>query len=257
MVDNRSGRRFAVPASRRLTWDLLYFHRGVPLCSHDRRMDLKDLALAREGAGVRISWPALFLKAMASVSLEYPELRQIWYRWPWAHLYQHPGSVGVLTIQREIAGEPWLFWGRIASPELKTLPEIQAMITRYQTEAPSKVFGRDLRLAGLPLLLRRLIWWWNLNVETGSRAKRIGTFFLSTLAGRGVEIQLPPSVQTTCLTYGPLDETGISRVTLAYDHRIMDGARVAEILARLEVVLTTDILIELRGLAKAGERVAA
>jgi hypothetical protein len=37
----------------------------------------------------------------------------------------------------------------------------------------------------------------------------------------------------------------------------MDGARVAEILARLEVVLTTDILTELRGLAKSGERVAA
>ena len=254
MVTDRSGQRFAVPASRRLTWDLLYFHKDVPLCSHDRRMELTEVAAARDAAVDRVSWPAVFLKAMSRVSVQFPELRQIWYRWPWAHLYQHPSSVGILTVQREIDGEPWLFWGRISRPEEMSLVEIQAIIRKYQTEPATRVFARDLRLASLPVLLRRLIWWWNLNVETAARAKRVGTFFLSTLAGRGVEIQMSPSVQTTCLTYGPLDGNGISRVTLSYDHRIMDGALVADVLNRLEVVLKTEILQELVGLSGASGR---
>jgi hypothetical protein len=93
-----------------------------------------------------------------------------------------------------------------------------------------------------------MIWWWNLNVGTKSRAKRLGTFFLSTLAGRGAEIQLPPSIHTGCLTYGPLDENGIARVTLAYDHRVMDGALVAEILLRLEETLSGVLTAELRAI---------
>jgi len=36
----------------------------------------------------------------------------------------------------------------------------------------------------------------------------------------------------------PLDQQGATRVTLAYDHRVMDGALVAEILQRLETTLT-------------------
>jgi pyruvate/2-oxoglutarate dehydrogenase complex dihydrolipoamide acyltransferase (E2) component len=60
-----------------------------------------------------------------------------------------------------------------------------------------------------------------------------------------VEIQLPPSVQTGCLTYGPLDEHGEARVTLAYDHRVMDGALVADILHKLERTLTESLVSEL------------
>ena len=102
-----------------------------------------------------------------------------------------------------------------------------------------------------------MIWWWNLNVATVSRAKRLGTFFLSTLAGRGAEIQLPPSIHTGCLTFGPLDESGIARVTLAYDHRVMDGALVAAILRRLEESLNGALLQELQSLSAASRSEAA
>jgi hypothetical protein len=107
-------------------------------------------------------------------------------------------------------------------------------------------FSRELQLAALPTPLRRLIWWWNMHLAGAARARRLGTFFLSTLAGRGAEIQLPPSIQTGCLTYGPLDAQGISRVTLAYDHRIMDGVLAARILERLEQILLQDVAAELQ-----------
>ena len=245
MTDHRNGRRIKIPASRRLSWDLLYFHKSIPLCAHDRRMNLQELSAARDACSERVSWPTLFLKAFAIVAQEVPELRQTWYRWPWAHLYQHPFSVATITVQRQMDGEPWLFWGQIASPESKSLAEIQQAINRFRDADVRQVFRKQLQLASVPMPLRRMIWWWNLNVATGSRAKRLGTFFLSTLAGRGAEIQLPPSIHTGCLTYGPLDDTGTARATLAYDHRVMDGALVADILQRLEQTLNGVLTDEL------------
>lgn len=245
MTIAHDGRRFLVPASRNLSRDLLAFHQGVPLCGHDRRMNLATVAVVRQASPVRVSWPALFLKAYGLVARKFPELRQTWYRWPWAHIYQHPLSVATLAVQRELAGEPWLFWGRIVEPEALPLIEIQRRIDWYRDGDASAVFKKQIRFARLPTVMRRLMWHWNLGVATAKRADRIGTFFLSTLAGRGVEIQLPPSVQTGCLTFGPLDNDQFARVTLAYDHRIMDGALVADVLAELERTLNGSLVAEL------------
>lgn len=245
VTDKNDGRIFSVPPSRRLTWDLLYFNRAVPQCGHDRHMDLSALADARKRTSVRISWPALFLKAYGLVAKSRASLRQTWSRWPIAHIYQHPCSVGILTVQREYKGEPWLFWARIPEPENKTLPEIQALIERFQFDDVETVFRKELQLAHMPTIARRMIWGWNVHVSKSKRAKRLGTFFLSTLAGKGAEIQVPPSIHTGCLTYGPLSEVGSSRITLAYDHRLMDGAYVADCLASLELIFMETLQREL------------
>ena len=245
MNDARDGQRFRIPRSRRLTWDLLWFHRSVPLVGHDRLCHLTALSQRRSDCPVRISWPAMFIRAFALTAQQFPELRQTWYRWPVGSIYQHPFNVAAVTVHRMIGDEPWLFWGHIACPEELSLTDIQRALDVYRDGPVEQVFRKQLQLVRLPTLLRRMIWWWNLNVATARRAKRIGTFFLSTLAGRGTEIQVPPSVHTGCLTYGPLDESGQCRVTLAYDHRVMDGARVAEILLCLEKKLNTTIATEL------------
>lgn len=242
---NSDGQSFRVPRHRRLSWDLLHYHRSIPLCPHDRLMPLGPLADTRSRCRQRVSWPALFLKGWATVAAEIPEFRQCWYRWPLAHIYQHPTSVGVLTVSREYRNATWLFWKLLESPDQMSLVDIQAAINDASTQPPKQMFRNQVRLAGLPTWLRRLAWSWNINVAKGNRATRLGTFFLSTLAGRGAEIQLPPSIQTTCLTYGPLDANGICRVTLAYDHRLLDGVLAAEGLARLENVLLETLQTEL------------
>lgn len=239
------GKSFLIPRNRRLTWDLLHFHKTVPLCAHDRSVNLHSLVEARKNSEIRISWPAIFLKAYAIVAAQVPELRQTWYRWPWAHIYQHPGSVGILTVQREYKNAPWLFWGNISRPDQLSLLEIQRTIDRFTSSPPNAVFRDQIRMARLPTVFRRLIWSWNLNVAKARRAERLGTYFLSTLAGRGAEIQLPPSIQTGCLTYGPVGTAGLCRVTLAYDHRIMDGALVATCLETLENTLLRTVRSEL------------
>lgn len=193
---------------------------------------------------------------MGLLSVEFPELRQTWYRWPWAHLYQHPVSIGILTVQREYRGAPWLFWGRIPCPEQKSLAQIQLLIDELQTAPVSRLFRPEIRLAGLPTPIRRLIWGWNIHCQKRLRAERLGTFFLSTLSGQGVEIQIPPAIQTGCLTYGPIDQCGRSRVTLAYDHRVMDGALVANCLMRLESILSETLRLELLNPAPTGTNIS-
>ena len=252
MSSARDGQRFGIPLGRRLTWDLLHFNRHVPLVGHDRICDFSALREIRSSCETRISWPAMFLRAFALIAKHYPELRQTWYRWPLGSIYQHPFSVATVTVHRQRGDEPWLFWGHIAKPEDQALVRIQQSLDRFRDEPVEKVFRNQLQLVKLPTVLRRAIWWWNLNIATARRAKRIGTFFLSTLAGRGAEIQLPPSVHTGCLTYGPLDEAGKCRVTLAYDHRIMDGALVAEILQSLERTINEQVAAEIAEITATG-----
>ena len=247
---SKSGRSFLIPRCRRLTWDLLRFNRQVPLCAHDRICDLSSVSKARSCATRRISWPALMLKAFGLMAEQFPEFRQTWYRWPIAHLYQHPHSIAAMTVQRTHKDQPWLFWAMVDAPENMTLPELQSVLDEYQTGPIRPQYQDMLRLASLPTLFRRLIWNWNFHVAKAGRAQKLGTFFLSTLSGKGAEIQSPPSIQTGCLTYGPLDEQGRCRITIAYDHRVMDGALVADALAFLENVLTTTIQRELETLAE-------
>lgn len=190
------------------------------------------------------------LKAFGIVAEQIPEFRQTWYRWPIAHLYEHPHSVAAMAVQRTYQDERWLFWALIETPEKLSLVDLQTRLDEFQTGPIKPQYSDYVRLAKLPSLLRRLFWDWHFHISKAGRARRLGTFFLSTLSGRGAEIQLSPSLQTGCLTYGPLNEKGECRVTLAYDHRVMDGALVADALKCLEDTLHGAILQELQSLAK-------
>jgi hypothetical protein len=243
----QSGRRL-IPRSRRLTIDVLYFHKQVPTCAHDRLFELGRLAALRSETPVRISWAILFIKAFAIVAARRPIFRQTYQPWPWPHIYQHPQNVGMLATSRNHDNEPWVFLSRFEKPEEQALENLQIALDHYTTEPVTKIFKQQWQLSGLPTFLRRMFWWWTLNVSLRKRAHRAGTFFFTTLAAKGVEIQDPPSFFTSNLTYGPLDDEYRSRVTLSYDHRLMDGSTVADCLIELESVLNGSIAQELRSM---------
>ena len=203
MPDSKRSRRLAVSRSRRLTIDVLHYNRRVPTCAHDRRFNLAGLVELRTRLPQRVSWSLLFIKAFAMVASNRPVLRQSYIEWPWPHVLEHPHSVAMLATQRDHSGEPWLFWSRFAQPEQRSLIEMQQALDQYQSEPVEKIFLQQWRLSGLPTVLRRCFWWWTLNFAGSKRAKRVGTFFLSTLASKGVEIQDPPAFLTSNLTDGP------------------------------------------------------
>lgn len=246
-------RRFLVPRSRRLTCDVLHFSKQVPLCPHHRMCQLGLLDAIRKACPTRISWPVLFLKAFALMARETTVFRQTWMSFPLPTVYEHDTSIGMLAIQREYRGEPWLFWGRFKSPDHTPLEELQQQLDQYQQLPVEQIFKKLLQLSLFPTPLRRLIWWCNLKLSGAARAKRFGTFFLSTLASRGVEIDCPPSFHTGGISYGPIDTQGLSRVTLPYDHRLMDGQLVANSLLRIEQILNGVLADELKTLTQMSE----
>jgi hypothetical protein len=241
-----------LPASRALVCDILRYDARIPSFAHSRPFELADVEALRLQLPRRISWSILFLKAYGMLSAECPLLRQAFMRWPVAHAYEHPETIATLAVSRSHAGEPRLFWARFRQPELCSLVQLQRELERHQREPAEQLFGRQLRMSRLPAPLRRLGWWLTFNLSGHKRATRLGTFALTTLAGQGVTIDRPPSIHTSTLTYGPLDEAGRARVTITYDHRLADGLAIAGCLTRLEQILRGPIARELAQLADEG-----
>jgi hypothetical protein len=219
-------------------------------------MDVGPLAEPRAEHPDRPSWAVLFMKAYARVAAENAPLRRCLLTFPTTRLYEHPISHCALALEREFRGEPGIFVGLFRAPDQQTLGELDAALRFYKSEPVESIgfFRQELRVCRAPWPIRRLLWWSTLNVSGVKRAKRFGTFGLSSYGALGAEQIHPISPLATTLTYGPIDESGGVCVKLIYDHRVLDGAYVARRLADLERTLNGPILDELR--ADRGLRIA-
>jgi hypothetical protein len=237
---------------RRFMCDLLHFAARVPSVPVERRLHLADVAAARAAAQPRPSWCALFTKAYAFVCSSYPQLRRAYVSFPWPRLYQHPRTVAMLAVERRLGDEAAVFFAPVRSPESISLTDLDAHLRRYK-EAPLETissFRRAVALSGWPRFVRRWLWWWGLNVSGRKRAHYAGTFGVSACGALGAASLHPPTLTTSTLNYGLVEEDGSVEVRLVYDQRVLDGATVARALADLEGVLKHEILAELRYLER-------
>jgi hypothetical protein len=166
-------------------------------------------------------------------------------------LYEHPHSVCALVVEREWQDETVLLGAKIRAPEEMPIEQIHQHIRRLK-EAPVweiSDFRQALRIGRLPWLLRRFTFWQTLYLSGFKRAKRFGTFMVSSYGSLGAEQLHPLSPHTSLFTFGPISPSGEVVVKVIYDHRVMDGRCVARCLSDLEKVLHTEILAELRSLA--------
>ncbi len=232
--------------------DLMHFAAGVPTVPVQRCMQLAPVAEARRTAEYRVPWTAIFAKAFALVAADTPVFRRAYCKCPWPHLYEYPVSVAAVTVERDCDGEKAVFGVRVKDPAALPLADIGSAI-RYGMTAPIeevKSFRRSLRFAGLPRVLRRMLWWVGLNVGR-QRANRFGTFAISVYSALGAESLHPLSPLTCTLNYGVFAADDSVNVRCIYDHRVTDGATVARGLAQLETVLNTLIRDELLALPRA------
>jgi hypothetical protein len=235
----------------------MHFASGVPTVPVQRHMRLAEVVAARDVATPRPGWAAVFLKAYARVTDAVPELRRVYVKLPWPHLYEYPNSVASVAVERAYEGENGVFFGRINDPASVPLTELQNRVRAF-TETPIKdvkAYRKMLRLARLPRPARRLLMWLGLNLPR-SRPAQFGTFGLTVYSALGAESLHPLSPLTTTLTYGVIDRDGGVNVRLIYDHRVLDGATVARALARLEGELTGSVCEELRSMAPGQPRAA-
>ncbi len=242
------GRNLPLSLPRRFICDLVQCAHRVPTVPVQRRMELAGVVAARRRAEPRPSWCAIFTKALGFVSASWPELRRAYLKFPRPHLYEHPGSVASVAIERRVGDEEAVLFGQVREPHRLSLVELDALLLRYKDQPIEKIasFRRALLISRFPWPVRRLIWWIGLNGSGRKRAHYLGTFGVSVYAGLGASSLHLLSPLTSALNYGVIGPDGAVDVRLTYDHRVLDGATVARVLKELERVLKCEIMSELR-----------
>jgi hypothetical protein len=256
-IKKLGGRYLRLTAPRLFILDMMHYARRVPSIPVARTMSLGPLSEARKAHPARPSWAILFLKAYARVAAENSELRRALVSFPTLRLYEHDHSIASLALEREYEGEPGIFVGLFRSPETQSIEELEKGLEEYKSMPLERIgfFRQAVRISRCPRPIRRFLWWSSLEISGAKRAKRLGTFGLSSYGALGAESLHPISPLTTTLTYGPIDAEGKVSVKIIYDHRALDGAQVARRLGDLERMLLGPILEELRQAAAAGQGV--
>jgi hypothetical protein len=239
-----------IPRARRLVLDGLALGPRHVYYPVERTMPLAELATARQQSATRISWSVIWLKAMSAACAAIPELRQSYQRWPWPHLNQSNEVVGMLIVNRQDQGHDRICWARFLEPQQRSLTDLQQELDAYQTEPIDKIYRKQIRLSNMPWFIRRLLWRWQLNFSGKKRARRLGTFTQSTVAGQGANNGFHQTMLTSSLCFGPLDATGHCVATIIADHRVLDGSVVAAALIEIEKQLLGPILNELKEMAR-------
>ena len=244
------GRNLALSLPRRFICDLVHFAKKVPSVPMECHMDLSAVVAAREAAQPRPSWCAIFMKAYGRVAAENPVLRRAYIPFPRPHLYEHPINVASIGIERRYADEDAAFFAHLRWPESQTLTDLTKHLQHFKTAPIEEItlFRRELNVSRLPRPLRRLLWWYGLNVSGSRRARHIGTFGVSVVASQGAAGLHLLSPLTTALNYGVFQPDGTIDVRLTYDHRVLDGGTAARALRELERTLQGDTVTELRSL---------
>jgi hypothetical protein len=249
-ISRPKGSRRAFPKYRETVLNIIRVSQKVPSFPLVRTMQLGELSAVRKASTSRIAWSTLFAKAYGLVCHRHPELRELFVKYPNKYLYLHPNSVASLSVhRRDEEGNHRLIWGRWNSPESSTLMELQEQLDGFCNAPIGEVFGEGLFLERMPSLVRQFVWWWVTNWSGRQRAKRIGTFSISSVGGQGALNAHHPLITTSSLAFGPVDDNGNCEVVLLCDHRTLDGVLGATALQELEKTLVGQIVDELRSLA--------
>jgi hypothetical protein len=229
--------------------DFLEASAGIPLVSVVRQINVRELMQVRAAAQPRPSWNSIFTKAYARVATEVPELRRHFMSWPWRRLYEHPHTRAMIAVEADIDGEKVVVPAQVEQPENMDLLALDQNVIEFKHDPmKSKSFRRSLLVARLPRLARKLLWWLATGWSGYRRARTLGTFAMTSVAFAGAEAVAIVTPLPNLLHYGLVDEAGNIRVMLVFDHRIMDGVVPSRALVRMEEILQTEILHELRGL---------
>jgi hypothetical protein len=244
-----------IGSTRSIVLDVIHCARRVPSFPVERKFLLGELSDLRYRVSPRISWSALFLRAYGLASREHPFLRQIFVAWPWPRIYQSPECVISVAVNRSLPTGERLFFGRLKNPDCISLVAIQRELDRFQTNDPARIFLSQWRGAKLPTWLRRLAWWWRMEVDYRNRSRRVGTASMSVLAGQGVTNRLHPCMLTSSLSYGPLESDGQCLLTLQCDHRVIDGVDAARALNSIGEYLTQEVYSELAAISSSTDSI--
>lgn len=245
-----TGRSVSLSAPRRMIGDMLHISRQMPLIPGERTMQLAKLVEARKAATPRPSWCAMFTKAMAVVAARHPEARRVFLTRPWHRMYEYNENIVSVVVERECHGETGLFLARLHSPEKMSLAEIDTQLRKYKERPIEELSGfqNALRMAQMPLFVRRGFWSLLMNWLPRLRAKLLGTLGISLTAGMGGVALSLLTPWTFTIFYDAFEDDGSLKFRVMFDHRVMDGRLVCRMGREMEQEMNGAILQEVRAM---------
>lgn len=241
-----------MPRQRRHTLYFLDEVRAVRPVFLDTEVDLTAVLAHRaaaRAAGTRYSTLSYVLAVAARVLEQHPEANSAIRGGRRPRVARYRSVNGKITLDKRIDGHRVVVSTVLPELQSASLPTIQAQLDRFRAGDPATMpeFAPMRALHRLPGPLGRLAF--RLGVrDLARRPGTMGTFAVTSLAHRPVDGFY--SVGGTTITLGlgrtverPVSRAGavvvapVMRLSLTFDHRVIDGAEAADVLAEVRAGL--------------------
>lgn len=244
-------RTSSLPLHRRWMSDIMHFGKRAHVVAGNWTVDVATVAAARRRARPAPGWGAIWVKAVALASRQWPELRSACLPYPWPRLYRHPHAVATLVVEREWRGRSAVFFDQVQRPETLSLHDIDVILRGLRRRPVESVGGyrRLIRYARLPFVLRRPVWTFALKWSGRLRSRYFGTFSVHSFPVRGAEVMQSTTPISFSLIYGLPDAAGNVRLQVMMDHRLLDGLTAHRIVRAIEAAMKNEIVAELEAAA--------
>jgi hypothetical protein len=246
----------AVPLHRRWMCDVVHFGKKSHVVAGNWSINVAQVAAARKTSCPLIGWGAIWVKAVALASRQWPELRIAYLPFPWPRLYLHPHAVATMVVEREWNGQRAVFFDQIKRPELLSLAEIDVILRGLKRRPIESVGGyrRLIRFSRLPWIVRRPLWSFALQWSGWLRSQYFGTYSVHSFPVRRAQVMQSTTPLSFSLIYGHLDANGDLLAQVLMDHRIVDGLTSHRIMLAVEAAMKQDIIAELTAAATQSAR---
>jgi pyruvate/2-oxoglutarate dehydrogenase complex dihydrolipoamide acyltransferase (E2) component len=239
------------PAARSQTYAFLEDARRTCHVHLMTDVDATRITAARTASGGATSFVSFVVKAAAEIVADHPDARMTLRDGLFPRLVTTREVTAKVLFDKSIGGQRCVASGTIRRAQELSLGEIQHAIDEYKRAEVAKTgpFRPLWTLQRLPLPLLRLVYRAVLR-DPLRRARLQGTFSVTSVGHEPVRAIFPMIASTLGFGVGRVADAAVARdgrvvvaptftLSLAFDHRVIDGALASELLGKVKRRLET------------------
>lgn len=243
---------FPMPKARRHTYHFLDYAKEFKAVYLDTEIDMsviKQRRAERTITGERISYIVYLIEAISRILQRYPEANASVKDGLIPKVAVYSNVSAKFTLDKSIGGSRVVLSGLIADSDQKSVEEMQQVIDYYRDKEVNDIaeFNGVRKLQSLPMWLGKIAYRLAMG-NLASRDKLQGTFTITSLGHRPIQAFYPIISNTLCFGVGTIEDKPVAiasqivirpmmKLSLAFDHRAIDGALAADILADVKEFL--------------------
>ncbi len=238
-----------LPAARKGTYAFLSHARSVGHVYLATDVDASALVAARAASPVPLSYTSFVLAAAGRVIKRHPDAQLMLTGRFRPRLHSTGDIHAKVLFDKTVDGQRCVLSGTVRDVDVGTLGEIQASIDTFKNGqvGPDGPFAAAGKLGKLPLPLIHLLYRVGLR-KPALRSSLQGTFSVTSVGQVPVRTILPMISGTVGFGLGRISDEPVVRdgelavarilpLSMSFDHRVIDGALAADILAELKSTL--------------------